>query len=61
MELIEHLDDANRFQESVFDILSKEGILALSTPNFDIYSDKGTVRVSRFLRPSSSWVLRRGA
>ena len=41
MEVIEHLDDANRFQESVFDILSKEGILVLSTPNFDIYSDRG--------------------
>jgi 2-polyprenyl-3-methyl-5-hydroxy-6-metoxy-1,4-benzoquinol methylase len=41
MELIEHLEDPNSFQNSVFDILSKEGILVLSTPNFDIYSDKG--------------------
>ncbi|MFA6185732.1 MAG: class I SAM-dependent methyltransferase [Phycisphaerae bacterium] len=41
MELIEHLDDFDGLQKSVFNVLSKDGVFVLSTPNFDIYSDRG--------------------
>ena len=35
MELIEHLDGVDKFQRAVFDVLSKDGLFLLSTPNFD--------------------------
>jgi SAM-dependent methyltransferase len=41
MELIEHLDDYSSFQKSVFNVLSRNGLFVFSTPNFDIYSEKG--------------------
>jgi SAM-dependent methyltransferase len=38
MELIEHLADPAAFQRVVFHVLADDGVLVLSTPNFDLYS-----------------------
>jgi SAM-dependent methyltransferase len=41
LELIEHLPDPAAFQRAVHRVLAKDGILVLSTPNFDLYSLSG--------------------
>ncbi|MHB2026651.1 MAG: class I SAM-dependent methyltransferase [Elusimicrobiota bacterium] len=41
MEFIEHLDNVDKLQRAVFDVLSKDGLFLLSTPNFSLYSDRG--------------------
>ena len=41
MELIEHVEDVERFQQAIFNVLAKDGLCLLSTPNFDLYSDRG--------------------